>query len=127
MFRKAGHIILLILLLISTTGFAISKHYCGTKLVSISIDSDAKSCCGDDTGKCCHDKSEHFQLKEDFVSSFDQFNFDNDFCIELDFIMKFNLVLNNEVDNIKEFIPHYNSPPPPNILSVLARLQTYLL
>src|SRR5690606_1502853 len=43
--RKSLHIFLAFLLLFSTTGVAISKHYCGEILQSVSINGETKSCC----------------------------------------------------------------------------------
>jgi len=70
MFRKTAHIILTLLLLTTTMCFSVSKHYCGSRLVEASINSEAKPCCDDiETSSCCHNETEYFQLKEDFVSS----------------------------------------------------------
>jgi len=69
MFRKIAHIVLAFLLLTTTIGFTVSKHYCGSRLVEISINYEAESCCDDlGTSNCCHNETEYFQLKEDFVS-----------------------------------------------------------
>lgn len=62
-------VLLAILVIISTTSFALSTHFCGSKLVSYSATSQAKPCCKmaknkifNQTGssnksfKCCKDK-----------------------------------------------------------------------
>lgn len=64
MFKKAVHITLIILLLSSTAGMAVSKLYCRETLVSVSIFSEADTCCDDMS--CCHNENEFFQLKENF-------------------------------------------------------------
>lgn len=64
MLQKFSHIILALLLLVSTMGLAVSKHYCSDSLVSVSIFEEADSCC-DDMG-CCHTENEFFQVKNDF-------------------------------------------------------------
>lgn len=67
MFRKTAHIILALLLL--TTTMCFPKHYCGSRLVEVSINSEAEHCDDIETSSCCHNETEYFQLKEDFVSS----------------------------------------------------------
>jgi hypothetical protein len=55
--KKAGNIIVIFLLLIATGGIPITRHYCGYSLVSFSLFSNPKSCCGDDCNKCHNDFS----------------------------------------------------------------------
>ncbi len=66
MFKRISHIILSLLLLVSTMGMTVSKHYCGEKLVSVSLMEDGaeNSCCN--MVNCCHSETQIFQLKEDF-------------------------------------------------------------
>ncbi len=68
MFKKISHIIIVLLLLVTTMGMTIDKHYCGTRLVSVSILNEVESCCdmGDD---CCHNDTETFKLKVDYTHS----------------------------------------------------------
>ncbi len=69
MFRKMANIFVLFLFVVSTTGFTISKHYCHGNLVSVSINAEAKSCCGMNGNDCCKNENEFFQLKNDFTAS----------------------------------------------------------
>ena len=66
MLKIFSHIALSLLLLVSTVGMTVSKHYCGNSLVSVSIsgNSEESSCC--DMENCCHSETQIFQLKEDF-------------------------------------------------------------
>lgn len=66
MLEKISHTILSLVLLVSTIGMAVSKHYCGESLVSVSVFSngDLDSCC--DMDNCCHSDTQVFQVKEDF-------------------------------------------------------------
>ena len=52
MIKKAGHILIMILLLIATGGIPVSRHYCGTKAMSFSVFSMPKPCCRDHCDKC---------------------------------------------------------------------------
>jgi len=64
MLRKVVHIVLSLTLLVSTTGFTITKHYCGDKVESVGVDSIPESCC--EMGGCCHNESTHYQVEDDF-------------------------------------------------------------
>ncbi|MCG6188821.1 HYC_CC_PP family protein [Maribellus maritimus] len=64
MLQKFSHITFSCLLLISTMGMAVSKHYCSDNLVSVSLFEEADACCGD--MGCCHTENEFIQVKDDF-------------------------------------------------------------
>ncbi len=66
MLKSFIHIILAIVMLISTMGMTVSKHYCGGNLVSVSLfeNADDSSCCN--MGDCCHEETRTYQVKEDF-------------------------------------------------------------
>lgn len=64
MLKKFSHIVLSLLLLLATTGMAVSKHYCGDALVDVALNKNAESCCND--GACCHNETQVYQLDEDF-------------------------------------------------------------
>ncbi|MFC2138000.1 hypothetical protein ACFLTE_07485 [Bacteroidota bacterium] len=65
MLRKVLNIILVSILLISTTGFNVSQHYCGTRLVDVKLNNEVKPCCGTKSS-CCHNEVNHYKLDEDF-------------------------------------------------------------
>jgi len=114
------------LLLTTTIGFSVSKHYCGSRLVEVLINSEAEPCC-DNMGNsnCCHNETKIFQLKEDLVAPV---SFKNtriagfDILFPLVFVYFFNAPGNiePEVSNFAE------SPPPPAIQAKLSLLQAYL-
>ncbi len=64
MLKRISHITLSLLLLVSTMGMTVSKHFCGGSLVSVSVLGDDDSCC--DMGNCCHNETQVYQVKEDF-------------------------------------------------------------
>lgn len=127
MLRKFSNIIIALLLIITTSGFTISMHYCGTKLVSVSVDNKAQSCCNDENGHCCHDVTEYFRLKEDFITSFVQFNFENIFPVELANIPTLLSEHLCKAESTGDLFIIADSSPPLKVHSVLAQLQTYLL
>ncbi|NQU53711.1 MAG: hypothetical protein HQ522_14365 [Bacteroidetes bacterium] len=124
MFKKASHIILSLLLLTTTIGVAISKHYCGGNLISTSFFTEAKSCC--DSDDCCKNESEVFQLDEDFSPiSITEIPV----TVELDLFSFAMLILDEEIvstEQKQEFIVS-DLPPPPKIQTALSQRQTYLL
>ncbi len=125
MFRKLLHIFIIILLLTVTAGFSISKHYCGPRLVSVSVNHEAKSCCDmEGTSSCCHNETKSYQLDEDFsISSVLQ----NGIVKSIDlFIVNFILIdLNSVSEEYQEvFVPE--PPPPKNKQIILSSLQSYL-
>ncbi len=124
MLRKLTHIIVMMLLLISTTGITLSMHYCGGRLVSTSIITEAKSCCGEDCG-CCENKTHHYEVKENFVSSniIQKINIAQlNILIPVYFVLDYNFLNTEE----RSFHEPENTSPPPIIQTRLALLQTYL-
>ena len=125
MLRKLVTIFVLVLFVISTTGFTISKHYCHGNLVSVKINSEAKSCCDISGSACCHNETEIFQLQEDFT--FMQSSIaDVDFVLDISLFIQesYELVNNTEIGSIyleKGFIP------PPDLSVILADIQSFRL
>ena len=126
MFRKTANILLVMLLLTTTIGFSVSKHYCGSHLVEVSINSEAEPCCNDmENPNCCHNETEYFQLKEDLVTPVSLENTriaGFDILFPLVFVYFFNASGNieTEVSNFAE------SQPPRTIQAKLSLMQTYL-
>lgn len=122
MLRKASHIIIALLFMLTTTSMTISKHYCGTSLKSVSILLAPEHCCDIPSG-CCHDKFITINIEDDFSVTASTFDFT---LLELDLppltdILKLGTTKNTSYFRI------YNTPSPPRIQEVLSRLQTYLL
>ncbi|AHW61149.1 hypothetical protein SAMN05444285_11126 [Draconibacterium orientale] len=123
MIKKLNHIILASLLLISTMGLAVSKHYCHSSLVDVSIFAEADSCCGD--GGCCTNENHFYQVKEDFsapvISTIP-------LLAEIDVLHQTLLdpfiLFPNELTEEFELT---NDPPPPTVMEFLAEEQLYLL
>ncbi len=68
MIIKLGHIFLSILLIVSTVGVVISRHYCGDNLVSTAFYLSADSCCENMNGECCHNEEETLMLKAEYIN-----------------------------------------------------------
>jgi len=71
LFKKIRNITIIFLLLISTTGVSLSKHYSGGTLYSVSLIGDAESCC-EVPCECCNDETDFMKLDVDYlISTFD--------------------------------------------------------
>ncbi|HSH19878.1 MAG TPA: hypothetical protein VLA03_05475 [Draconibacterium sp.] len=124
MLKKFSHIILSALLLISTMGVAISKHYCSGSFVSASVFHEAKSCCGD--SDCCHNEDFLFKVKDDFSAPA---VLSAPVLAELDILGRdlFSDILIELPETETAEILYDSSPPPPKIQKVLSLKQLYLL
>lgn len=125
MLKKVGHIMLSALLLVTTMGMVVSKHYCQGNLYSVSVDGLNNDKC--DMGNCCHDETNFFKVQEDFsqpqiINAPDIAGFDL-FCVTLNPIFS---GLFTEEGSENQFID-YLPPAPPDIQTSLSKKQTYLL
>lgn len=82
--RKSIAVLTAFLMLVSNTGFALTVHYCGGKMASVSSGFEItqtlkakaeKSCCAKKVAtshkKCCSDKTVHFKAKTgDIIAKF---------------------------------------------------------
>lgn len=124
MLKKFSHIILSSLLLISTIGMAVSKHYCSGTFVSASVFHEAKSCCGD--SDCCHNEDQFYQVKDDFSAPV---------VSNVPVLAEMDVLGHNLSADILTVLPETktsevlfdSSPPPLTIQKVLSLKQVYLL
>lgn len=74
MLKRVAHIFLILLLVFSTTGLTITRHYCGRNLVDTSIYSSSHNCC---EGKCpgCHNERINIRITDNFESTQSHVNF----------------------------------------------------
>lgn len=65
MLRKAGNIVIIILLLVATGGMPVTRHFCGKAEMSIAVYSTPKACC---KGHCdkCHNVFKFSKVKDAF-------------------------------------------------------------
>ena len=127
MIRKTINSILLVIFLFGSVGYSVSIHYCGSAKISSSIGIQAKSCCGDESGTCCHNESMHYQIKDSYVASSEDINdrtnsISNLLIVTADVSkLSFDDIINYKITFIAE------SPPPLKVTSQLSSIQTYLL
>jgi hypothetical protein len=125
MLRTVTNIVTSCLLLVSTTGLAVSKHYCGGDLVSVELKTEADACCDD--GMCCNTETQFLQLEEDFIASTTSIDLRNLFSADL-------IQPNSAMELLNSFHYHYYTsiifpdvPPPHPIPVRLALHQVYRL
>ena len=83
MLKAITNIILSLLILVSSTGIAINKHFCKNEIKSVAIYLTPESCCKVPC-KCCHNETVTIKKTvEDYSFSTLDFNFDN---YSIDFI-----------------------------------------
>lgn len=63
MLKKIAHLAMIVLLTVATTGFTISKLYCGNRLIAISIFKSIKCNCGD---KDCHTNIKLIKVSDNY-------------------------------------------------------------
>ena len=130
MIRKVSHIVISAVLLILTMGFTVSQHYCGKRLVAVSLFSaETDGCSGDGSCSmemsCCHNEHHVYQLHEDYTPPVitDQVQF-----IQVDLLV-FDLPTDvTPVDKFQtEIFSDDESPPPLDVSTYLSSIQVYLL
>jgi hypothetical protein len=123
MLRNVINIIMVCLLLISTTGLAVSKHYCDNELISVELNNEADPCCED--GTCCHTETQFLQLDKDFLAVAPQINLEHFYAFDLIMTTSETAISLPETGFITSFI--YTAPLPCCIGKLLALHQVYLL
>ncbi|MEX2427519.1 MAG: hypothetical protein WD577_04655 [Bacteroidales bacterium] len=122
--RHLINISLSLLLLVATTGFSISAHYCGDSLVSVELNKEAEPYC--DNPKCCQTETVFSQLDDDFVFAASNINLENTHIFD---IPQYPVTLISK-SYITETAININRPlkfPPPKTQSTLTGLQSFLL
>jgi hypothetical protein len=68
MLKKAGNIVIALLLLTMTSGMTIIRHYCGSNLSEVAVFSTPHNCCGDHC-PFCHNEKITIRITDQFQSS----------------------------------------------------------
>lgn len=68
MTKKAIHIVFSLLLIISTIGITVSKHYSNSELFSVAFWTNADSCC-EIPCDCCSDETSYLYLDSDYLQT----------------------------------------------------------
>lgn len=120
--------LLALLVLVSSSGIEIHKHYCGSVLESVSILTSKRSCCEDSANmpaECCHNETEFIKTEisaDLLVASHEQ----NAQPTRLEFI------ISSELDPVKYSHlrvsrSHRKYKPPLPDADILVRVQSFLI
>jgi len=138
MIRKFVHAALAFMILVSTTGFTISLHYCHDRIYDLAVFSEAHSCCepgskahchasGDmDPAKHCEDESISVESTDDYIGSSFQIEPVNTHSFDL-FFTTCALMQVQGADHQVLIEPPWHKEPPPYREVVLSQIQTYLI
>jgi hypothetical protein len=123
MLRRFLHIILVLLVLLVTSGVTVTRHFCGNNLRSVEIMTTPQSCC--DMEGCCHNETVTIVLEDDFTpvwaDALSHFSFTEIFPAEIADVSASGLL---ESIPLPKFII---KPPPVPLGDRLASLQVYIL
>ena len=123
MLKRISHIAISILLLITTTGLTISRHYCDESMLAAAHDASGESSCCDKTSECCQHEANTLRLESEFEAT----NCNADFS-QLATIAPRPVVLAEEdlPVNVTQF-SHFEGPLPPLTQELLSNIQVYIL
>ena len=125
MLRKSIHIIISLVLLVSTTGLTISKHYSMGQLFDVSYIGEADHCCPVPCD-CCQDDFEFHKLEVEFVGSDVQVSFDDLPSIDLMLITAL-FEINPDIGDFSDEIDYTTNLPPPKDSFSPSFTQSFLL
>lgn len=128
--RKLFHIFLVLALLISTAGFAVTKHFCGEVLASISVGrAESEPCCDPNTmpADCdCHSEADHMALDDDFQLDHQTVKFTPNLQATLFYFiseLRFALLL----DEPSKKLSFYSKQPPLAESDIYIKVQSFLI
>ena len=126
--KRFSHIFVSALLLFSTVGISINKHYCGEILKSIALNVSPNHCCGDEEmpSDCCHNESEHFTLEDELQLERYNLNFD---LASVEIVAKdYELLLATYFDDFdnQSFYSAFKSPPDSES-AIYIQVQSFLI
>lgn len=126
MTKKILHITMLVIMMVSTMGFTITKHYCGEDLVDTSVSGHVETCCDMEEGDCCHNEAQTYQLDQDYtpavvISHVDYIAF---VIFEIPRVL---IELLGETTQFLNVAARGESPPPKDVLHFLSDIQVYRL
>ena len=132
-FYKGFSVLLALLVLFSTVYFTIEKHYCGDKLVDVSIFTEAQKC-GMESSKmsnhktiikaCCKDEVQVVQGQDELkLNNFENFSEHQQLFLE-NFVYVY---INLFEEPLNQFIPHKNYSPPNLVFDIHVLGQVFII
>ena len=127
--RQIISVLLLFSVLVSSTGFTLTKHFCGGELAHVAVGNEAKPCCGDEEKQdmpddCCHDELDQ-ALLDDSQLDYQTLQLQPLTFFTVHILTHF-LPFYSEVPKISPLWAAFHSPPVSEI-SVYLRVQSFLI
>ena len=127
--RQTISVLLLFSVLVSSTGFTLTKHFCGGELAHVAVGNEVKPCCSDDEQQdmpddCCHDELDQ-ALLDDSQLDYQTLQLQPLTFFTISVLAHF-LQSSLEAPTISSSWMAFHSPPVPGI-SVYLRVQSFLL
>ena len=127
--RKILSIFLLFSVLVSSSGFTLTKHFCGEDLEHIAVGNEVKTCCGDEEnqdmpGDCCHNEFDQ-ALLDDSRLDYQTLQLQPLTFFTVSVLTCF-FQLHSEAPTASPLWTAFHSPPAPGI-SVYLRVQSFLI
>ena len=125
--KKFGSILILALMMVTTVGITVTKHYCGDMVSDIYITYQSEHCGGgmEDMG-CCHNEQDRYVIDSDF--QFLSFSFDfTQVPVDLHVqYLELGKILSLQQATDDQVWPD-DSPPPTPWPDIYTRVQSFLL
>ncbi len=139
MFKKAVHIVMAFMILVSSTGFTLSMHFCHDHLIHMAFFGPADNCSGssETADTCCnnpggfhmpgHCKNEVVAVEslEDLMAGLTGFQISPDFLLNLQLPVSSCWIIADITPSPFNQVPEFRKPPPEDVN--LSDIQVFLL
>lgn len=127
--RQVLSVLLLLSVLLSSTGFTLNRHFCGEILAHITLSEQVATCCGEEDEEdmpsdCCHDEFDQLLLEDS------QLNHQTLELPPLTFLVRYAVACLFSVRSVAAITSSQWAalpPPPPPDPDVYLRIQSFLL
>ena len=123
--KKAGIISLTILILTSSVGVTVSRHFCGDELKHVSLNGRPDQCSDmkDMPMDCCHDETDHYGIEDEFQLTKLVMKFTQPFV----FINIFTFVLHKVVESPVMVFSNILKKPPLDRPKIYIEVESFLI
>lgn len=125
--KQLLHIALSLMILMSTIGMSVSKHFCGEYLMQKSVIVQVEPCCDSEQmpEDCCHDELDNFSIEDDYQITKTAYNQE---LIPINSFINTNLLQLSSPDDKSVFTSVLvESPPPIPDEDIYIQVQSFLI
>lgn len=115
------------MILMSTIGMSVSKHFCGEYLMQKSIIVQVDPCCDSEQMPegCCHDELDNYSVEDDFQLT--EITYNQELIPINSYIFTNILQLSTPMDNVVFNAALKESPPPIPDTEIYIQVQSFLI